>query len=918
MEYKDTLLMPKTNFPMRGGLANKEPQIQKEWEEKNIYTKILEKNLGNKHFILHDGPPYANGSLHIGHALNKILKDFIIRSKSMQGFYTPYIPGWDTHGLPIEQALVKKGVNRKSLSIADFRKKCEIFAKDQISHQKKDFKRLGVNGDWDNAYVTLNPEFEASQIRLFGEMAEKGLIYKGKKPVYWSPSSESSLAEAEIEYQDKTSPSIYVKFNVSDGKGIVDQDASFIIWTTTPWTIPANVAIAVNPSLNYAQINVNNNKYIVAEALLDRVSDELEWNKNDIVKEKEFVGSDLEYITAQHPFINRTSLVILGDHVTTDTGTGCVHTAPGHGEDDYIVGKKYGLDVISPIDDKGVLTEEAGEFEGLFYDKANKSITDKLNDTGSLLKLSFLKHSYPHDWRTKKPVIFRATAQWFASIDKVRDEILESIENINFKVDWGKQRLYNMIRDRGEWVISRQRVWGVPLPIFYAENGEPIMNRTTINHIADLFEKYGSNIWFEKSANELLPEGFKHEGSPNNKFTKETDIMDVWFDSGSSHRAVLENRPNLSFPADLYFEGSDQYRGWFNSSITTSVSTRGIAPYKTLLSHGFFMDGKGRKMSKSLNNIIQPKEIVDNQGADILRLWVSSVDYTADMRISDDILKQVSDVYRKIRNTYKFILGNLNDFNPQQNQIQEKNLLEPDYYMINKLKDFTNHTLKHYDNYEYINIYQELQNFINTELSNFYLDYGKDILYIENVDSFKRRSMQTVLYKVIITLTKLLAPILPHTSEEAWSYIPYNTKDSVHLSDMPKPTNIDYNIIEKWETFMNIRDNVNRALENARNNKIIGKSLEAKVIISNSKNFNTIEFLSSFDNLQQLFIVSQVEFSNDQTENEQFEYSTVSVVKADGEKCKRCWNYSKEINIHDESNDICPRCKNVLKNNGGV
>lgn len=617
------------------------------------------------------------------------------------------------------------------MTTAEFRDKCQAFAMEQIDIQKKDFLRLGVNGDFDNPYITLKPEYEAAQIRLFGEMADKGLIYKGKKPVYWSPSSESSLAEAEIEYHDKRSASIYVAFDVKDSKGIVADDAKFIIWTTTPWTLPSNVAITVHPELTYVQMNVDGTRYIIAEALVDAVAEQLGWDKEAVVREKDFKGSELEYIEAQHPFIDRISLIINGEHVTTDAGTGCVHTAPGHGEDDFIVGQKYGLEVISPLDDKGVFTAEGGPFEGMFYDKANQAVTELLTEKGALLKLDFITHSYPHDWRTKKPVIFRATPQWFASISKVRQDILDAIEDTKFKVDWGKTRIYNMIRDRGEWVISRQRVWGVPLPVFYAENGDIIMTKETVYHVADLFEQHGSNIWFERDAKDLLPEGFTHPGSPNGEFTKEQDIMDVWFDSGSSHRGVLETRPELSFPADMYLEGSDQYRGWFNSSITTSVATRGRSPYKMLLSHGFVMDGEGKKMSKSLGNVIVPDTIVKQKGADIARLWVSSVDYLADVRISDEILNQVADVYRKIRNTLRFLLGNINDYNPATDRIAEADLLEVDRYILNRLREFTAGTLDHYESFDYLNIYQEVQNFINVELSNFYLDYGKDILYIE-------------------------------------------------------------------------------------------------------------------------------------------------------------------------------------------
>ncbi|EOB8461367.1 TPA: isoleucine--tRNA ligase [Staphylococcus aureus] len=914
MDYKETLLMPKTDFPMRGGLPNKEPQIQEKWDAEDQYHKALEKNKGNETFILHDGPPYANGNLHMGHALNKILKDFIVRYKTMQGFYAPYVPGWDTHGLPIEQALTKKGVDRKKMSTAEFREKCKEFALEQIELQKKDFRRLGVRGDFNDPYITLKPEYEAAQIRIFGEMADKGLIYKGKKPVYWSPSSESSLAEAEIEYHDKRSASIYVAFDVKDDKGVVDADAKFIIWTTTPWTIPSNVAITVHPELKYGQYNVNGEKYIIAEALSDAVAEALDWDKASIKLEKEYTGKELEYVVAQHPFLDRESLVINGDHVTTDAGTGCVHTAPGHGEDDYIVGQKYELPVISPIDDKGVFTEEGGQFEGMFYDKANKAVTDLLTEKGALLKLDFITHSYPHDWRTKKPVIFRATPQWFASISKVRQDILDAIENTNFKVNWGETRIYNMVRDRGEWVISRQRVWGVPLPVFYAENGEIIMTKETVNHVADLFAEHGSNIWFEREAKDLLPEGFTHPGSPNGTFTKETDIMDVWFDSGSSHRGVLETRPELSFPADMYLEGSDQYRGWFNSSITTSVATRGVSPYKFLLSHGFVMDGEGKKMSKSLGNVIVPDQVVKQKGADIARLWVSSTDYLADVRISDEILKQTSDVYRKIRNTLRFMLGNINDFNPDTDSIPESELLEVDRYLLNRLREFTASTINNYENFDYLNIYQEVQNFINVELSNFYLDYGKDILYIEQRDSHIRRSMQTVLYQILVDMTKLLAPILVHTAEEVWSHTPHVKEESVHLADMPKVVEVDQALLDKWRTFMNLRDDVNRALETARNEKVIGKSLEAKVTIASNDKFNASEFLTSFDALHQLFIVSQVKVVDKLDDQATaYEHGDIVIEHADGEKCERCWNYSEDLGAVDELTHLCQRCQQVVK-----
>ncbi|RXK18898.1 isoleucine--tRNA ligase [Macrococcus sp. DPC7161] len=913
MDYKDTLLMPKTDFPMRGGLPTKEPQIQEKWQQMDLYNKILKKNEGKKPYILHDGPPYANGQIHMGHALNKIIKDFITRHKAMTGHYTPYVPGWDTHGLPIEQALTKKGVNRKEMSVAEFRELCREYALEQVEMQKSDFKRLGVNGDWENPYITLQEKFEAEQIRLFGDMAKKGYIYKGKKPVYWSPSSESSLAEAEIEYQDKKSASIYVAFETVDGKGIVDNGVKFVIWTTTPWTIPANVAITLNADLTYVQVKVDGQSYIVAQALLDRVCDAIGWDKEAVVLEKEFKGSELEYIQTQHPLIeDRKSLIVLGDHVTTDAGTGCVHTAPGHGEDDFIVGQKYDLPVISPVDAKGVFTEEAGEFAGLFYDKANPVISERLTEVGALLKLEFFTHSYPHDWRTKKPVIFRATPQWFASINKVRQDILNAIDATEFKVEWGKTRIYNMIRDRGDWVISRQRAWGVPLPVFYAENGDIIMEEATIEHVASLVEEHGSNVWYEREAKDLLPEGYTHPGSPNGIFTKETDIMDVWFDSGSSHRGVLEARPELSFPADMYFEGSDQYRGWFNSSITTAVATRGQSPYKKLLSHGFVMDGQGRKMSKSLGNTIVPEKVVKQMGADIIRLWVMSVDYLADVRISDDILKQVSEVYRKIRNTYKFLLGNVHDFNPETDKVAYDDLNEVDQFMMNRLNVFINATLKNYENNDYLFIYQDLQNFINVELSNFYLDYGKDILYIQAPNDHDRRSMQTVIYEVLTSVNKLLAPVIPHTAEEVWSHTPHVTEESVHLADMPETRDVDEALLEKWTKILTLRNDVLKAIEEARSEKTVGKSLEASVQIFAQDDAEKA-LLESISNLHQVLIVSKAQVVGEKL-GKDYERLNVLVQRAEGEKCERCWNYSTQLTPSDALfPSACPRCLDVLE-----
>ena len=909
MDYKDTLLMPKTAFKMRGGLVNKEPKMQDHWRDIDLYNKKLKLNEGNTPFVLHDGPPYANGNLHMGHALNKIIKDFIIRNKQMQGYYSPYVPGWDTHGLPIEQALTNKGVDRKSMSIEEFRNKCIEFANSQIDIQREGFKRMGVDGEWDNPYLTYKPEFEASQVRVLKDMVEKGLIYKGKKPIYWSPTSESSLAEAELEYKDKKSPSIYVAFEVTDGKGIVDNGVKFVIWTTTPWTIPSNLALAVHKNLNYVQFNYQGEEYIVAEDLLDFFCEEVEFDKEQVTRTKEFKGESLDRLVARHPLIDRDSLVVLGDHVTTEAGTGVVHTAPGHGDDDFKVGQQYGLDVLSPVDDKGVFTSEAGKYEGLFYDEANKVITEDLEAAGALLKLTFYTHSYPHDWRTKKPVIFRATPQWFASIDGVRQDILDALMDTKFQVEWNRKRMYNMIKNRGDWVISRQRVWGVPLPFFYAEDGQEIIDADVIEHIASLFEVHGSNIWFEWDAKDLLPEDFSHEGSPNGEFTKETDIMDVWFDSGSTHRGVLDYRDYLTYPADLYFEGSDQYRGWFNSSLITSVATKGHSPYKELLSHGFVMDGQGKKMSKSLGNVILPTKVMQQMGADIIRLWVMSSDFQEDVRVSDDILKQVSEVYRKIRNTFRFLLGNVNDFNPNVDAVAYDDLFEVDKYMYNRFNKLKTFMLDSYDKYDYVTMYQTVQNFINVDLSNFYLDYGKDILYIEKADAPIRRSLQTVLYKILKELNLLLTPVLVHTTEEIYEHTPYTEKESVHLEHYPEREEIDQALVEKWQKFMAVRDDVYKALEVARNEKVIGKSLDAKVTINQPENLDLDDIRGS---LAQFFIVSQVEVVDELTDGTAYDNVNVKVEHAEGERCNRCWNYSTADSIVNGEDDICPRCREVV------
>lgn len=911
MDYKETLMMPKTKFPMRGNLPNKEPVRREQWEEDNIYEKVQERTKGRPLFILHDGPPYANGDLHIGHALNKILKDFIVRYKSMTGYHAPYIPGWDTHGLPIETALTKKNkINRKEIPIPEFRRLCEEYALEQIDNQRTQFKSLGVRGDWDNPYITLTKDFEAAQIKVFGEMAKKGYIYKGLKPVNWSPSSESALAEAEIEYYDKRSPSIYVTFEVKDGKDVLTEGEKIVIWTTTPWTLPANLGISVHPDLEYVVVEVDNEKYVVAESLLETVAEELGWSNPHIVKQ--FKGQEIDKVVAKHPFYDRDSLVMLGDHVTTEAGTGCVHTAPGHGEDDFYVAQRYGLDALSPIDDRGVFTDEAPGFEGMFYDKANKAITEKLEEVGALLKLTFITHSYPHDWRTKKPTIFRATPQWFASIKDFRQDILKEIKNVEWFPKWGETRLYNMVRDREDWVISRQRTWGVPIPVFYAEDGTPIITEETISHVSELFREHGSNIWFEKEAKDLLPEGFTSPHSPNGEFTKETDIMDVWFDSGSTHEGVLMNRNDHRRPADLYLEGSDQYRGWFNSSISTAVAVTGKAPYKSIVSHGFVLDGDGRKMSKSLGNVIVPAKVLKQLGADILRLWVASVDYQADVRISDDILKQTSEAYRKIRNTFRFILANLADFDPVTDQLPESEMEEIDLFMLNRLQEVLTNARNSYEVYEFSPIFHEVHNFCSVDLSSFYLDFAKDILYIEQPDDRRRRSIQTALYEILTTLVKLITPIIPHTAEEVWEYIPGVEEKYVQLTDIPEPREIEGLDKAKWDQFMNVRDDVLKALEEARNDKLIGKPLEAKVTLV-PRDEETKKLLQSMEYLHQYLIVSETVIKDDEPQAKEYRYVNVLVEVHPGEKCERCWVASETVGEDQDHPTLCTRCASVVK-----
>ena len=897
MNYKETLLMPETSFQMRGNLPENEKLQREKWEKMDLYNKVREKNKGKTPFVLHDGPPYANGNIHIGHAMNKILKDFVNRYKMMSGYDMIYIPGWDTHGLPIEQAVTNSGVDRKSMDKADFRALCEKYAYEQIEKQKKGFKELNVLADWDHPYITLQKELEARQIEVFAEMAKKGLIFKGLKPVYWSPSSESALAEAEIEYHDRKDSSIYVAFPVVEGNDTVNVGDNLVIWTTTPWTLPCNTGIAISEKFDYAKVLVNDKYYIVANELLEDLAKEFGWENYEVVNV--FTGDKFAGVKYKHVFMDRVAPVIDGFHVTLDAGTGLVHIAPMYGADDFIIGKEYNLEMINGIDDQGVLNELSGPFNGLFFEDANKAVTAKLDELGVLLKLKFITHSYPHDWRTKKPIIFRATKQWFCSIDKIRDDLLKELENnVKFHTEWGKKRLYNMIHDRGDWCISRQRVWGVPIPIFYNEDGSEIVDYDVMMHVADLFRKYGSNVWFEKEAKDLLPEGYTNPASPNGNFTKEEDIMDVWIDSGSTWNGVLIEQ-GLPYPSDMYLEGSDQYRGWFNSSLICGVAVTGKAPYKELVSHGFTLDGNGNKMSKSLGNVIVPADMVRLHGSDILRLWVASTDYTEDVRISDDLIKQVKESYRKIRNTYKFMLGNLKDFDYTKDSVKYEDMPYYDKYMMNELNKFTKNVLEEYNNYNFQNVYKLVNNFVSFTLSNFYLDFTKDILYIEKADSLVRRSVQTVLYNILNNEVKLLAPILPYTSEEVYSLLPH-TEESVHLTDMPEVVTYSDSaeVEELFNLFFELKDKVNKKLEEARNEKLIGSALEAVVKINLDPTYNEVkEKLGSY--LHQLFIVSKVEYTTDEEE--------VVVEKSTGEKCNRCWNYVDHLN-----GDICDRCHNII------
>ena len=914
METKKTLLMPVTDFEMRGNLYLKEPKLVEKWKNEDIYGEMNRRHKGNKSYILHDGPPYANGDIHCGHMLNIVLKDFVNRYKNMSGYYTPFILGWDTHGLPIENKVIKSGVNRKTTPVVEFRSKCREYALEQVAKQKEEMRRFGILADFNEPYVTLDKNFEADQIEVFKIMAMKGLIYKGQKPVYWSYSSESALAEAEIEYKDVESYAIYVSFDVVDGKNVIPNDSKVVIWTTTPWTLPANLAICLNENFVYGLFDTDLGKLVFLASLKDKLAEEFNLTKCELIKE--FKGKELEFATCKHPFYDRTSLVILGNHVTDDAGTGCVHTAPGHGEDDYVVGTKYGLDTYCPVDYKGYMMEEAGpEFAGQFYEEANETSLRLLKENGHLLKCTKFTHAYPHDWRTGKPVIFRATPQWFCSIKPIKEDLLREIDKVVWRPSWGKTRMQNMIKERTDWCISRQRIWGVPLPIIYCEDSTPIMEEAVFDHIIELFREYGSDIWYIKDAKDLLPEGYKNEHSPNGLFTKETDIMDVWFDSGSSFNNVLRHR-EVGFPSDLYLEGSDQYRGWFNSSLINSVACFGVSPYSNIVSHGFIMDEKWEKMSKSKGNGIDPTKVAGVYGADVLRFWCASVDYQSDVKISENIVKQCSEGYRKIRNTFKFLLGNLSNgegsyFNPETDYQNEFELV--DTFILAKLEKLKNEVIEYYDDYNFQLPVQNILSFMSVDLSSFYLDFTKDILYCDGADSKRRKQVQTVIYECVNTLMRLLNPIIPFTMDEVNNSFKLSGESNVQFLEFPKVSHkYGEEVLKNYNLFFKLRDDVLKAIENVRREGTIGSSQECELeILLKAEEFKLFESISERE-LTKLFIVSKAKFVKEMN-NETLDgtYAKVKVNKASGEKCERCWNYVDHLNDVEDAH-VCDRCFEVV------
>ena len=928
-DYNKTINLPKTDFPMRAALAKREPGMLEDFERRDIYRRLMAKNEGKPKFILHDGPPYANGNIHIGTAMNKVLKDFIVRYKNMSGFQAPYVPGWDTHGMPIETAIQKQGVKRSEMPVPEFRDKCRTFALEQLDKQREDFKRLGVMGDWDHPYVTLTPEFEAEQVKVFGAMARKGLIYQGLKPTYWCPTCETALAEAEVEYADDPVTTIFVKFRVHDDQGKLSQYGDldkmfFVIWTTTTWTLPGNMAICLNPQLDYALVRANGEVYIVAAELADGVMKESGITEYEILAT--MPGTFFERMTAYHPFMNRDSLIILGDHVTLDAGSGCVHTAPAFGLDDFYVCQRYeqiptDITMEVSVDARGLLNEYAGPYAGLHVQKAHPVIFKDLQEGGYILSAKDIVHSYPHCWRCKKPVIFRATQQWFASVDAIKDQAVAACEDIFWKPAWGKERMISMIRERSDWCISRQRTWGVPIPMFFCQEcGKPYCTEESIDKISKLFGAEGSNAWWERSVEELMPEGAKCECGCTS-FRKEKDILDVWFDSGSTWAAVANQRPELGYPADLYLEGGDQYRGWFQSSMLTSIAVNGVAPYKQIITHGWTVDGQGKVMHKSLGNAISPQDTIQQYGADIFRLWVSSADYTQDMRLSKDILKQLADAYLKIRNTCRYILGNLEGFDPDD-QVAYGDMIELDQWAVTRCNDLVAECRRHYDGYEFHSVYRAIYNFCVIDMSNFYLDIIKDRLYCEAPGSFPRKSAQSAIYRILDAMVRLLAPVLAFTSEEIWAAMPHAQGDdaeSVLFNPMPEadpalaftPEQSAY-----WADILALKDDVNKALEEVRAAKTVKKSTDAKLTLYlDDSAWERFQKLQGH-HFEALFIVSRVEIvhgAGQGYQGETFPGLTVRVEMDEAPKCPRCWNHHPSIGTPGGHPELCPRCAAVVR-----
>ena len=926
-KYDLTLNLPKTDFPMRAGLPKREPDMLKHWEELDIYNEMLKKNEGKPLFNLHDGPPFSNGNIHMGHALNKCIKDFITRSYAMRGYYTPYIPGWDNHGMPIESAIIKEQkLNHKAMSVADFRSACEAYAEKYIGIQMEGFKRLGVIGDWEHPYKTMNKGFEADVVRVFGKMYKNGHIYKGLKPVYWCAHDETALAEAEIEYQDDPCTTVYVKFAMNDDLGKLSHlDKSklyFIIWTTTIWTLPGNLAIALHPDESYAIVKAANGEmYIVAEALVEKVMKVGGIDEYEIVETHS--GSFFENMLASHPFLPKTSRLLLADYVTMDSGTGCVHTAPGFGADDYLTCKRYGMDMVVPVDDQGRHTDYAGKYAGLKTDESNPIILNDMRDSGVLFASEDIVHSYPHCWRCKHPIIFRATPQWFCSVDSFKEEAVKACENVRWLPAWGQERMASMIRERADWCISRQRRWGLPIPVFYCSDcGKPVCTDESIESVAAIFEEHGSNAWFEREAEELLPQGFKCPHCGGTHFTKETDTLDGWFDSGSTHFAAMK-RDQGFWPANMYMEGGDQYRGWFQSSLLVAVGALGMgAPYKECLTHGWTVDGEGRAMHKSLGNGVDPADIVKEFGADMIRLWAGSADYHVDVRCSKEIFKQLSQNYLKFRNTARYCLGNLDGFDAND-LVKPEDMLELDKWAMTKLNKLIEKAAAAYDDYEFHVVSHLINDFCVVELSNFYLDIIKDRLYCEERDGLKRRSAQTALYLILDTMTKMFAPILAFTCDEIWLAMPHRESDDVRnvvLNEMNKPFTeyaLDDDEMAKWDALISVRNDVNGVLEAARGAKRIGKPLEASVTLhAKGASRQTVERISDM-NLSELFIVSECLISDEDEHDPEAvvgdgSYNsglTVSVKEAPGTKCPRCWMHSTKA---DPETGLCPRCAAVV------